>query len=146
MAIDQNTEQNKQVVQRMLEAFNTGDESHVDAVVHERLVDRTPFPGTGTDPNGLKTQIRAVRRAFPDARFTIDRIVAEGDTVAFRWRMEGTHRGPLMDSAAPAEPRPFVHFGNDFVVLSEGKIVEHFSADNIGELLSSLGIRPPLPR
>ena len=146
MAVDQNTERNKEAVRRMLEAFNTGDESHVDEVVHERHVDHTPFPGTTPDHSGLKTQIRAVHRAFPDAKFSIEHIVAEGDTVAFRWRMEGTHRGPLMDSGAPADPQPFVHFGNDFVVLSEGKIVEHFSADNIGELLSKLGLRPPLPR
>jgi len=137
-------EQNKELVQRMLGAFNSGDEKVVDAVMHDQLVDHTPFPGTGRDRNGLKTQIRAVRRAFPDAKFSIDRIVAEGDTVAFRWRMEGTHKGPLMGHNATE--KSFVHFGNDMVTIRDGRIAEHFSADNIGELLQSLGISPPTPR
>jgi predicted ester cyclase len=140
MAIDQH----KEAVRRMLEAFNSGDEKPVDEVAHEQLVDQTPFPGTGPDRNGLKTQIKAVRRAFPDAKFSIDRMVAEGDTVAFRWRMEGTHRGPLFGHAATG--KPFVHFGNDFVTFKDGKIVEHLSADNIGELLSTLGIERPQPK
>ena len=137
-------EQNKEVVRRMMEVFNSGEEGQVDELTHAELVDRTPFPGTGADRNGLKTQIRAVRRAFPDAKFSLDRIVAEGDTVAFRWRMEGTQRGPLLGH----EPtnKPFVHFGNDFVTIRDGRIVEHLSADNIGELLSNLGIEPPRPK
>ena len=137
-------EQNKELVHRMLGAFNSGDETVVDAVMHDQLVDHTPFPGTGADRNGLKTQIRAVKRAFPNAKFSIDRIISEGDTVAFRWRMEGTHRGPLLGHNATE--KAFVHFGNDMVTIKDGRIAEHFSADNIGELLQSLGISPPTPR
>ena len=37
-----------------------------------------------------------LRTAFPDLRFTIEKLVTEGDTVAGRLTTSGTHQGPLM--------------------------------------------------
>jgi predicted ester cyclase len=46
-------------------------------------------------PEGFKQTVTAVKAAFPDAHFTIEDLVAEGDRVVARWRMKGTHRGPF---------------------------------------------------
>jgi len=134
--------QNKQVVLQMMEAFNTGNEALVDQLVDQQHTDHTPFPGTGANREGLKRQIRALRQAFPDAQFSIEQMTAEGETVAFRWKMVGTHRGPLMGHG-PTN-KQVTHFGNDFVTLRNGKIVEHHSADNHRDLLHNLGL-PPHP-
>jgi predicted ester cyclase len=46
-----------------------------------------------------------------------------------------------------ATNKQVTHFGNDFVTFSNGKIVEHHSADNLSELLQQLGIQSgPAPR
>ena len=136
MAVDAN----KQIVNRMLEAFSTGNEALVDELVDIGHVDETPFPGTTADKHGLKTQIQAVRRAFPDVKFALEKVIAEGDQVAFRWRMEGTQKGPLLGHNA--SNKKFVHHGNDFVTIRDGKIVGHHSADNIRDLLATLGLAP----
>jgi steroid delta-isomerase-like uncharacterized protein len=44
-------------------------------------------------PEGVKTQTRALRTAFPDLTVTIEDLVAEGDLVAVRGTWRGTHQG-----------------------------------------------------
>jgi len=144
MAIEQDRgviELNKRVVERMLTAFNSPDDGVIDELVAIDHVDETPFPGTEPDRNGLKTQIKALHRAFPGVRFSLEKMLAEGDQVAFRWRMEGVHRSRQAEASEGGQP--FVFHGNDFVTLREGKIVQHLSADNVRELLAGLGISRP---
>ena len=42
---------------------------------------------------GLKQLIAAYRRAFPDLKINLEDIFAEGEMVAFRWSVSGTHLG-----------------------------------------------------
>ena len=130
--------QNRRAVQQMVDAFNKGDLSIVDQLVDPTHTDQTPFPGTAPNRDGLKAQINALRQAFPDAQYSIDQMLAQGETVAYRWKMVGTHTGPLFGHG-PTNVQ-ITHSGNDFVTFANGKIVEHHSADNIGELLDKLGI------
>ncbi|MEO5952404.1 MAG: ester cyclase [Chloroflexia bacterium] len=94
--------QNKRVVQQMLEVFNTGKVEVLDKVVSREHVDESPFPGTKGNRDGLKQQILVLREAFPDANFTIYKMSAQGDTVAFRWTKEGTHKGEFLAGPRPA--------------------------------------------
>jgi predicted ester cyclase len=41
----------------------------------------------------VKAYIAAVRTAFPDIRFTLADLVAEGDRVAARWTLAGSQTG-----------------------------------------------------
>lgn len=130
--------QNKKIVQRMLDAFNSGNMELVDRVVSKDHVDETPFPGTPANRDGLKKQIAALREAFPDAKFSVEKITAQGDTVAFRWKMVGTNRGPFMGQRATN--KQVTQFGTDFVTIRDGLIVAHDSSKNMGDLLAKLGL------
>jgi hypothetical protein len=44
-------------------------------------------------PAGQKRIAADLRRAFPDLRFDVEMIIAEGDLVAARWTAEGTNSG-----------------------------------------------------
>jgi predicted ester cyclase len=48
----------------------------------------------------LREVILTLRRAFPDLRFDVHEILAEGLSVACRSTMTGTHQGPLIGPMA----------------------------------------------
>jgi predicted ester cyclase len=54
-----------------------------------------PLPG----PIGPKRVVDSYRRAFPDIRFTIEDMIADGPRVASRLTFRGTHLGVLDDLA-----------------------------------------------
>jgi len=64
--------------------------------------------------------------AFPDFRVTTENIVAEGDKVAVRWTVTGTHEGTLM--GVPPTGRPVKFSGMTIYRFADGKIVENWWA------------------
>src|SRR5215213_9236610 len=75
--------------------------------------------------------------AFPELKFTVDRVAAEGDLVATHWTATGTHRGEWQ-GIAPTN-REVTWQGINIFRIACGQIVESWSeADHLG-LLSQLG-------
>jgi len=74
--------------------FNQGDLDYVDDAVAPNAVDHQEPDGTDFAAH-LKTVISTLRTAFPDLRFDAHELVCEGETVACRSTMSGTHNGPL---------------------------------------------------
>ena len=86
-------ERNKALTLRGFEEmFNKGDLSVVDELVADRGEDHQEAPGTDFAEH-LKDVIVKMRTAFPDLRFEIHHMLAEGDMVATRSTMTGTHEG-----------------------------------------------------
>jgi predicted ester cyclase len=88
-------EDNKQLVRRFYEevwnrgSFEVADEVFSTTYVRHDLRPTEAAPG----PEGQKQIARAFRDAFPDLRFDVEIVVAEGDHVAARWTASGTHTG-----------------------------------------------------
>jgi steroid delta-isomerase-like uncharacterized protein len=74
--------------------FNLGDLSQVDEHVAPGAMDHQEPDGTDMAAH-LKEVISTLREAFPDLHFEIHEILGEGQAVACRSTMTGTHRGPL---------------------------------------------------
>ena len=74
-------EENKAMVRRLVEGINAGDMEVVDELFAPRAARRT------------KRLFAEFYSAFPDWREENVELVAEGDTVAGRFRCKGTHRG-----------------------------------------------------
>jgi len=124
----------------MTEAFNSGDTKLVDELVEDiEELEKTPLPGASRDKKGLKLKIRHLRAAFPDAKWTIEEMRTQGDTVTFRWRLEGTHKGHFLDKAPTNKKINFT--GQDVVKFRDGKMIEHTSLDNKGGLLNPGALR-----
>jgi steroid delta-isomerase-like uncharacterized protein len=70
----------------------------------------------------LKDAVKEYREAFPDLTCTIEELIAEGDKVAYRWTMRGTHQGEI-EGIAPTG-RAVEVSGITIVRLEDGKIVE----------------------
>ncbi len=82
--------------------------------------------------------------SLPDARHTIEQQFAEGDMVATRATVRGTHQGTFMGVAPTGREVAFMVLMMDQVV--DGKIVLHFALPDMLSLLVSLGVIPnPVP-
>jgi len=122
-------EQNKALVRRMLEAFNTGNSKIVREVLHPQIKDHSR--ALGLEPTirnspviqRVQTEIMREQEAFPDRKFTEVMMVAEGDRVVLRWELTGTHKGRAFGREATG--RTVKTFGTEFVRIQDGKIIEH---------------------
>jgi len=85
--------------------------------------------------------IRTLHVAFPDGRYTIEDMIAEGDKVVSRWTVRATHKGEYQGIPATGKQVTFTN-----IVISRiagGKIVEAWGEyDSIG-LMRQLGAIPP---
>ena len=132
---------NKELSRRFTELFSTGDEALADEILSPDVV----FHGTAVDGElhgveELKAFVAGFRRAFPDARSTVEDQVAEDEKVVTRWRARGTHQGEL--GPIPPTGKGFQMDGVTIERIAAGKIAEVWVArDELG-LLSQLGVLP----
>lgn len=71
------------------EVWNAGELAVAEEVVHPDYM----VPGVGQGPEAVKQNVTAFRESFPDLVWTIDDVVGEGDRVAMRLTLRGTHLG-----------------------------------------------------
>ena len=91
------TEENKELFRRTYEELlNGGNLSVADDLVSAEFLNHEAPPGRDRGPESVRGLATMLRTAFPDLHFEIEALVAEGDTVAGRLTMSGTHEGPLM--------------------------------------------------
>ena len=74
--------------------FNRGKLDYVDDALAPDAVDHQEPAGTDCAAH-LKEVISTLRAAFPDLHFQVHEAVCDGDVVACRSTMTGTHQGPL---------------------------------------------------
>ncbi len=88
-------------------------------------------------PQGFKTlQYEPMIAAFPDARVTIDGVLAVGNEVAVRWSAEGTHTGEAMEML-PTN-RPVRLEGVSWITVRDGKLGLGWQFSNIPVVLAGL--------
>ena len=135
-------EENKAVVRRFLEGiFSQGNPDVVDELADPDFVVHDPSSEAGdVDAQGVKESIAWSHNAFPELRVTIEDQVAEGDKVATRWRVSGTHQGEMMGAALTGNQVTFAGTQTDY--LSGGKIVESWSNWDTLIMLRQIGAIP----
>ncbi|HYU71421.1 MAG TPA: ester cyclase [Ktedonobacteraceae bacterium] len=134
-------EQNKAVLNHLVEFINTGNTAIVDEVVAPDFVERVPLPGQQQGREGLKDVIVMIRRAFPDLEWKTEEMVAEGDSVASRFTWHGTHRGEFL--GIPPTGKQITVSGMVFDYVVEGKLVESQILMDTLSMLQQLGVVPP---
>lgn len=131
------TEQNKAVVRRfMTEALTGRNLGLADEVL---APDYYNFM-TGADLAAFKGMLTGMSAALTDIRFEIDDLVAEGDSVVARWRMEATHTGSLMGEEPTG--KTISSRGLTYYRLVNGQVVEDDPLST-PDLLQLLGIQTP---
>jgi predicted ester cyclase len=134
-------EENKALFRRTYEELlNRGDLDVADELVAPEFINHEAPPGRDRGPDSMRGLATMLRTAFPDLRFEIEELVAEGDTVAGRLTMSGTHEGPLMGT--PPTGRSVRQDHMHFVRFRDDKAVEHWGVrDDLG-MMQQLGVIP----
>jgi steroid delta-isomerase-like uncharacterized protein len=122
------------------EVVSEGKLEVVDELCSADYVEHDPFPGTSADIDGLKESITIIRSAFPDIEATADEIIVEGDRLAVRSTMRGTHDGDFM--GVPASGKKIEVANYDFVRFEGDKAVEHWGVIDSAALMEQIGAVP----
>src|SRR5437588_3228716 len=133
-----NIEANKAIVRKYIELWSTGNLALADEVLAADFVDHT-HPNQAAGPESVKQEVKTFREGFPDARITIEQMIGEGDTVAFRFALRGSHLG-MFAGFAPTGKED-VLTGVDFIRLADGKMVELWSTQETLSWAQQLGFK-----
>lgn len=106
----------------------------IDELFAPRYREHDPANAVDTrGPDGVRAEVAATLRALPDLEETVDDLVVDGDRVAVRWTMRGSHDGMLMD-IAPTN-RPIEVGGMVIFRFEDGRIAEAWWNWNVHGLL-----------
>jgi len=134
-------DQNKAVIRRFVEEVqNNKSEAAYDELNHPEFVNLSAPPGVPSDREGGKMYLWGFLNAFPDSRFTIDDMIAEGDRVVTKKTFTGTQSGDF--SGIPATGRTVTLQYVDIMRVRDGRIVEHWLSMDQLSFMQQLGVIP----
>ena len=135
---------NKEVARRFFtEVWGSGSEAVAQELLADSYVGHMTGNPAALDRAGWLEFFRAFRTAFPDAQFTIEDMIGEGDRVALRLTMRGTHRGVF--NGIPPTGRTVQVTGVSIERVVDGRIVEGWVTNDALGMLQQLGVIPPPP-
>jgi steroid delta-isomerase-like uncharacterized protein len=135
------SEENKALVRRFYEEYlNPGDLAVADEIIAREcpLYFRSMFMGTG--PEAFKQTRAMMYSGFPDLHFTMEEMISEGDKVAERLTVRGTHEGEFMGFSPTGKQVEFAGMG--VFRIREGKIVEFRAMPDMLGVLQQIGAVP----
>jgi steroid delta-isomerase-like uncharacterized protein len=135
------TEANKLVMHRFTEFINTADEKLAEELIAAEAVFHVPGrPEPMRGPAGYMSIVGMMRGGFSDIQWTRDEMIAEGESVAARFTMRGTHDGVFL--GVPATGKKIEVRAMNFYRFSGGQIVEEFGQPDLLSLLQQIGAVP----
>jgi len=132
-------EENKALIRRHEAALNSG---RVDAGL-DLFADPSLYNGQPIGREVIRQMRTILWTAAPDARWILEHMLAEGDWVAVRWTMRGTHMGEFVHPAwgsAPASGKPVALTYLDHYRIAEGQIAETWEVRDGLSLREQFGI------
>jgi steroid delta-isomerase-like uncharacterized protein len=134
-------EENKAIVRRFWGVWEEGNIGLVDELVAPDYVNHSPgIPDQPEGPEGIKVLVSMIRGGMLDLRVVIDDMIAEGDRVAVRYTIEGTHEGELF--GVPPTGRRLSIESCTVEQVSDGKIREHWRVTDTLDMMQQLGAIP----
>jgi predicted SnoaL-like aldol condensation-catalyzing enzyme len=123
---DPTTTGNTALVTQFIDAlFTRGELDAVDRYLAPDFVNHDPFPGFGSDREGMRLTAQVFRQGFPDWHSRLEAMIAEGDLV-------------------PATGREVTLAGINIFRVRDGKLVERWGrTDDLG-FLQQLGVVPAM--
>ena len=121
-------------VLRWLNAVSAGNSREFEDLVAPEVSDSNA--GSSSTAQAFEDRARAVQDAFADLHAELDELLIDGDRIAWRWRLTGTHRAPFLGE--PASGRRVTIYGVNFQRLSNGRVTEHYTLVDAPRLLAQI--------
>ena len=128
---------NIELARRTIAAFEAGDDSVVDELIHAEHRDHVATDGR-SGREGVRGSIAWVNDTFADRELVVEDLIASGDRVVARLRFSATHVGEL-DGIAPTGRR----FEADHVHIwrvADGRLAEHWMLRDDLSTMRQLGV------
>jgi predicted ester cyclase len=125
-------EQVEDYAKRIERGFNERDPRLIEELLSPHLVDHNRLLG-GVD---LRQRMARVLEAVEDARYSVEEVIVEGNAVAWRWSITGTHTNPIMGVTPTG--KAITISGLSAAVLKDGKVMEHWEFSDDQSVLAQL--------
>ena len=139
------SEENKVFMRRFYEeVFNQMNLAAIDDFIAPNFVNHSAsqLGLTAGDLEHVTQFVSMVMQAFPDMRYTVEDLVAEGDKIVARLTISGTQHGAFMGIPATGKHATISDF--EIFHITGGKAIECWvQADFLG-LMQQLGVVPPM--
>ena len=130
--------ENRGLIYRYLEEMNKGNEAYLDEYFGPDYIYHSS--NGDLDVEGFKAMHSMFLNAFPNAHAVAEDIIAKGDKVVTRWKIQGTHTG-VFQGIAPTG-KTIIVTGIIISRMEGGKVVEEWEeVDQLG-MLQQLGVIP----
>ncbi|MGA7411852.1 MAG: ester cyclase [Bryobacteraceae bacterium] len=134
-------DKNKLTMQRFTEFINTASEKLAGELISPNAIFHVPGraePMRG--PAGYLEVIGMMRGGFPDIQWVLEELIAEGDKIAARFTMRGTHHGTFF--GVPPTGKKIEVQAMNFYRFLDGQIVEEHGQPDLLGLLQQIGAVP----
>ena len=140
MSADEQAEQAKDVIRRFVEEVQNQKNWDVyDELNDPDFFNHSAPPGM-TDKEGSKQLLGGFLGGFPDCRFTVDDMIAEGDQVVTKKTFHGTHTAEF--AGIPPTGKEVTLQYVDIMRVRDGLITEHWSSMDQLSFMQQLGVIP----
>ena len=136
--------ENRRLFQKYFdEAANGGNLDLLEEIfapdyLHHDPANPDPRPVVG--PQGVRDHLTSLMGAFPDLKFEVDEMVAEGEDIVVRWTARGTNTGDYF--GMPATDRPIEITGMNTWNTRDGQAVEGWVNRDDMLMMQQLGVVP----
>lgn len=137
------TEANKATVRRFVQVWGKGSLDTIDELAAPNFSVYHPLlRETVHGPEAFKQVLMVIHAGLPDVEVVSENEIAEGDQVAVRWTMHGTHSGELL--GIPPTGKQVTLTGITIYRLADGKIVEERGEEDALGFMQQLGVIPSM--
>ena len=139
------SQENKAIARQFCsETWGKGNLLAVDKLTSADFKVYYPILPAPLDCEGFKVWIADVHTGFPDLKFIIKDVIAEGEKVALSWLAQGTHKGEIKMLNLPPTEKVISYTGIIIYRIVAGKVVEERGEEDALGLLQQLGLIPKL--
>ena len=134
--MQQSARNRKTILRFFNEVMALGSLGVLDELAVDDYEDHVALAGQDPGRAGLKQRVATIRAAF-EPRQELHDVIVDGDRVAVRWTLRGTHTGPFI--GMPATGRPVEFDGVDLYAMRDGRMAAHWNVVGLWAFYQQVG-------